>query len=164
MDSPDQDFPGAWPPGERYSSSSSSMPGPTPTTAPSDPTAGPSDGSRRKKPRTWKPRTCRICLETVDPTFHPPTATELGGIFSPGPSVTYDSEGGRLISPCRCKGSSKYVHEKCLQLWRLSGGAGSTRNFYKCPTCLFSYRLARLEWGQVISSVGERTHGIPGLC
>jgi hypothetical protein len=166
MDSSDQSFPGAWPPGDPslrrrephsdspHGASSSTRPRPTPTTA-LDPATGSSTGNRRRQPKTWKPRTCRICLETVDPTFHPPSPSELGGIFSAGPRVSYDSEGGRLISPCKCKGSSKYVHEKCLQLWRYSDSSTGMRNFYTCPTCRFSYRLARLEWGQVISSAGE---------
>jgi hypothetical protein len=167
MDPSDASFPGSWPPGDPLprrrephpspprsdAHGASSSPRPTPTT-PADPAGSSSNDGTPKKPRTWKPRTCRICLETINPTFHPPSSSELGGIFGSGPRVSYDSDGGRLISPCRCKGSSKYVHEKCLQMWRHADSSGM-RNFYKCPTCLFSYRLARLEWGQVISSVGE---------
>jgi hypothetical protein len=36
--------------------------------------------------------------------------------------ICFESEKGknRLISPCKCSGSMKYVHEECLKLWILS--------------------------------------------
>lgn len=116
----------------------------------------------------YRPRTCRICLETVEPTFHTPKAPEpstLGGLFPGGlpgggttaeePFVSYDSESGRLIRPCKCKGSSRYVHEECLQQWRHADPSYGRRNFWQCPTCGFRYRLERLQWGNWISSTGE---------
>ncbi|KAF2803657.1 uncharacterized protein BDZ99DRAFT_363464, partial [Mytilinidion resinicola] len=107
--------------------------------------------NQRPRRRFWPPRQCRICLETVQPTFH--TAPEhLPGIFQPGPSVTYESEEGRLLRPCKCKGSSKYVHEGCLQAWRHSDPSYGRRNYWQCPTCGFSYRLARLGWGRSLAS------------
>lgn len=115
------------------------------------------DQNAPPKPRTrthWPPRTCRICLETVDPTFHPPSES-VPGIFQPAPSVSYDStdpEAGRLLRPCKCKGSSKYVHEGCLQAWRHSDPGYSRRNYWQCPTCHFKYRLERMQWGRWISS------------
>jgi len=110
-------------------------------------------GAQRPNTRHWRPRTCRICLETVLPTFHPPT-DGLPGIFQSGPSVTYDSEEGHLIRPCKCKGSQKYVHEGCLQAWRHADPGYGRRNFWQCPTCGFRYRLERMEWGRWISSTG----------
>ena len=29
-----------------------------------------------------------------------------------------ESDNNKLISPCDCKGTSQYVHLKCLQQWR----------------------------------------------
>jgi hypothetical protein len=43
-----------------------------------------------------------------------------------------------LIAPCRCKGSSKWVHRSCLDTWRSSGGIES---FSNCATCSFEYVL-----------------------
>lgn len=108
------------------------------------------------KPRRthWPPRTCRICFETVNPTFHPPSEN-VHGIFQPSPSVTYaspDPEAGRLLRPCKCKGSSKYVHEGCLQAWRHSDPEHSRRTYWQCPTCRFRYRLERMQLGRWISS------------
>jgi hypothetical protein len=105
-----------------------------------------------KKQRHWKPRTCRICLETVLPTFHPPSEN-IPGIFQSGPSVTYESEdGGRLLRPCKCRGTASYVHEGCLQAWRHADAGYAARNYFQCPTCSFRYRLQRMGWGRMISS------------
>ncbi|KAG7338913.1 ring-variant domain containing protein [Nitzschia inconspicua] len=57
-------------------------------------------------------RTCRICLEE--------DAIET------------------MIAPCKCKGSSKWVHRDCLDEWRLQE---SDRAFSKCTECLFDYYL-----------------------
>ena len=104
--------------------------------------------------RHYKPRTCRICLEVVQPTYHPPSEN-LPGFFQGRPTVTYESEdGGRLLRPCKCKGSSKYVHEDCLQAWRLQDPL-QKRNYWQCPTCSFRYRLERMNWAKWIGSTGR---------
>ena len=108
----------------------------------------------KTRERHYKPRTCRICLETVLPTFHPPSES-LPGVFQGKGHVTYDSEDGRLIRPCKCKGSSRYVHDTCLQEWRHADPGYSRRNFWQCPTCGFKYRLERMKWGRWVSSTGR---------
>ena len=109
------------------------------------------DNQEQQQQRHYKPRTCRICLETVLPTFHPPSEN-LPSAFQGKGSVSYDSEDGRLIRPCKCKGSSRYVHDTCLQEWRHADPGYSKRNFWQCPTCGFRYRLERMRWGRWISS------------
>ena len=104
------------------------------------------------EPKHYKLRTCRICLETVLPTYEPPSVN-LPTYLQGAPKVTYVSEdGGRLIRPCRCKGSQRYVHEGCLQEWRHADPSYGARNFWQCPTCGFKYRLERMKWGRWISS------------
>lgn len=121
----------------------------------SNSTQGDPNSSQQPKTRThWPPRTCRICLETVQPTFHPP-AEGVPSMFQGGPNVTYNSEEGRLIRPCKCKGSQRYVHEGCLQAWRHADPSYGRRNFWQCPTCGFRYRLDRMSWGRIISSTGK---------
>lgn len=98
------------------------------------------------------PRVCRICLETVLPTFQPSE-------FLQRPRVVYEStdpEAGRLLRPCKCKGSSRYVHEGCLQTWRHADPRYGARNFWQCPTCGFQYRLQRLTWARWISSASTQ--------
>lgn len=157
-----QDLPGAWAdhdhksaPAESTSRSSSPSSASasdhtshehTEQTKPTEPT--------EQQRRFYRPRTCRICLETVHPTFHPPSEN-LVGIFQSSPSVTYESEdGGRLLRPCLCKGTQKYVHEACLTAWRLQNPL-EKRNYWQCPTCKYQYRLERMTWGRLISSTCE---------
>ncbi|KAF4585824.1 RING finger domain protein [Ophiocordyceps camponoti-floridani] len=101
----------------------------------------------------YGPRTCRICLDSEEPKF-PTEATSTLGISSASSRPSYvsdDAELGRLLSPCKCKGSQKYVHEGCLNSWRLANPMAD-RNYWQCPTCKFNYRLARLHWASMLSS------------
>ncbi|KAF2712145.1 RING finger domain-containing protein [Pleomassaria siparia CBS 279.74] len=117
------------------------------------PQAGP--GARSSRRTHWPPRQCRICLETVQPTTNAPSEN-LPGIFQTKPNVTYEDESGRLIRPCLCKGSSKYVHEACLQAWRHADPSYGRRNYFQCPTCGYQYRLARLGAGRFVASVAAQ--------
>jgi hypothetical protein len=60
--------------------------------------------------------TCRICLDD-------------------------ENDANKLISPCRCSGSSKYVHLECLQTWRRTsrGGIGEK----KCMECHTEYLIRK---------------------
>ncbi|KAL2210731.1 hypothetical protein CC79DRAFT_1319588 [Sarocladium strictum] len=101
----------------------------------------------------YGPRTCRICLETEEPKF-PEGSTSTFGIATESSRPVYvsdDPELGRLLSPCKCKGSQKYVHEGCLNAWRLAN-PHATRNFWQCPTCKFTYQMRRLRWAAILSS------------
>ena len=122
---------------------------------PMDSTTGANGANTAPKPhRHYPPRTCRICLETVLPTFEP-VQEGISSIFNPTPGVSYissDPESGRLIRPCKCSGSGRYVHEGCLQAWRHADPAYGRRNYWECPTCHFRYRLERMRWGRWISS------------
>lgn len=103
--------------------------------------------------RRYGPRSCRICLDTEHPKFPTDTSTTFG-FASTSSRPTYvsdDPELGRLLSPCKCKGSQKYVHEGCLNAWRLANPTAA-RNYWQCPTCKFSYRMARLHWAAALSS------------
>lgn len=110
--------------------------------------------SHQKSAEHYPPRECRICLDTVLPTFQPPSES-LPEFLQPKARVVYESsdpELGRLLRPCKCKGSSRYVHEGCLQKWRHADPGYSKRNYWQCPTCGFQYRLERLTWANWISS------------
>ncbi|KAL2071409.1 hypothetical protein VTL71DRAFT_12644 [Oculimacula yallundae] len=99
-------------------------------------------------------RTCRICLEEVPPTLEPLTGG-IPSILHPAPKVSYissDASSGRLIRPCKCRGSQQYVHEGCLQEWRHSDPSHSRRSFWECPTCKYQYRLERMRWSRLITS------------
>jgi len=48
-------------------------------------------------------------------------------------------DGGLLISPCRCSGTSKYVHYKCLENWRETTENEEARK--KCMECNAPYLI-----------------------
>ncbi len=60
---------------------------------------------------------CRICLDS-----------------------TNDLE-NRLRTPCLCKGTNLYIHERCLSQLR----AMSIENYYRCPTCKFQYIIQKQQ-------------------
>lgn len=114
----------------------------------------PEPNSQPRTKRYYPPRTCRICLKVVSPTSTP-IETGLSGMLHPTPRVEYisqDPASGRLIRPCKCKGSQRYVHEGCLQEWRHADPAYGRRNYLECPTCKFRYRLERMRISRWISS------------
>ncbi|KAK9719442.1 hypothetical protein K7432_004778 [Basidiobolus ranarum] len=47
---------------------------------------------------------------------------------------------GKLISPCKCKGTMKYVHLQCLNSWRLASGG---KSFFECDSCHYKYNFQR---------------------
>jgi hypothetical protein len=47
-----------------------------------------------------------------------------------------------LISPCECKGSSKWVHRSCLDEWR-SRPSLDNKNFTHCGVCHFKYEIVQ---------------------
>lgn len=106
-----------------------------------------------------RPRTCRICLETVYPSARERPADEATGAdggAGGAAAFEYVSDGGRLLRPCRCKGTSKYVHESCLQTWRHSDPSYGRPHYWQCPTCRFKYRLERVRWAHLIGSLGAQ--------
>lgn len=129
----------------------SSQSSPAPEPAP-EPTRTKNEPAREPEATPqYGPRTCRICLDTEEPKFSAATST-FGFSSSTRPTyVSDDPELGRLLSPCKCKGSQKYVHEGCLNAWRLANPM-ETRNYWQCPTCKFSYRISRLHYASIVSS------------
>lgn len=134
----------------------------SPATAPASPSPQPSPAipneNDNARQRTAPPETnaegepkhsrkCRICLEWVPPTYD--DVGVLGGLRKRRPRRQYISEDGdRLISPCLCKGSIKYMHEGCLKLWMNENPLKG----YKCDICKYQYRMERLSWAQRLRS------------
>jgi len=52
-----------------------------------------------------------------------------------------DSTEGRFISPCKCKGTIRYVHAHCLEQWRLS--SVNPRSYWECDQCKYKYSFQR---------------------
>jgi hypothetical protein len=60
---------------------------------------------------------------------------------------------GRLISPCKCKGTMKYVHLTCLQEWRRV--SGKKESYYQCDQCKYKYRLSRMRFAEWLKAEGK---------
>eukprot|EP00210_Caulerpa_lentillifera_P008797 g8393.t1 len=55
-----------------------------------------------------------------------------------------DDRGGELLAPCRCSGSVKYIHRRCLGAWqRTQRSQGALRKSYRCDICKERYRVRR---------------------
>lgn len=118
----------------------------------------PTSEQQEQRQRRYPPRQCRICLEVVQPTFHQSEPSALPSALHSRPRVTFESpsgDGGRLLRPCKCKGSQQYVHEDCLSAWRMQDPLRK-RNYWQCPTCGYKYRLQRLTWGSWITSTAAQ--------
>lgn len=128
---------------------------PQPKREPESSTGSQDPPPRQRQRRHYPNRECRICFDEVEPRFSDEDNGTLGGFMGSGSKPVYisDPELGRLISPCKCKGSAKYVHEGCLQGWRTAGGAATDNpHFFTCPTCKYNYQLGRLSWGRRLQS------------
>lgn len=71
----------------------------------------------------------------------PPPPPECRFCFDPA------AVGDPLIAPCLCSGSSKYVHHRCLQRWRLMNYERDP--FVRCMECRAPYRI-RYRWPREI--------------
>ncbi|VDN99509.1 unnamed protein product [Rodentolepis nana] len=65
-----------------------------------------------------------------------------------------DETHGRLIAPCLCDGSLKYVHEKCIQRWV------DISNSKRCELCHFEYEISSYtkpinEWRCCPFTIGD---------
>jgi hypothetical protein len=90
---------------------------------------------------TYPTRYCRLCHEDVVPTV------TVSNPNLPAPfrstTITYTSEdGGRLIKPCKCKGTQRYIHEDCLA--ELRAKSPQKNAYLKCDLCGFEYNTKRL--------------------
>ena len=48
---------------------------------------------------------------------------------------------GPLVAPCRCSGTIKYVHRRCLNEWRQH--SANPRSYSHCETCRAAYRVVQ---------------------
>lgn len=60
------------------------------------------------------------------------------------------SEVGRLISPCLCTGTIRFVHLDCLNMWRLA--SSNPQSFYQCDQCKFRYSFKRAFYANILRS------------
>ncbi|KAG0282899.1 hypothetical protein BGZ96_012731 [Linnemannia gamsii] len=92
-------------------------------------------------------RRCRICLEGEDDNSTKSNQDRnhshsyFGGHNHDDSEEDDESGRGRLISPCLCKGSTRYIHLGCLEQWRTTSSL--RENFYRCEICHYEYSFRR---------------------
>jgi len=60
------------------------------------------------------------------------------------------AEAGKLVSPCLCSGSMRFVHLECLETWRRR--SANPQSYYQCENCLYRYSFRRALYAQVLRS------------
>jgi hypothetical protein len=61
---------------------------------------------------------------------------------------------GRLISPCRCRGTMKFVHLSCLNSWRFT--SPNAKSVYQCDQCRYRYNFNRTRYAAIVGSLYTR--------
>ncbi|XP_026884634.1 E3 ubiquitin-protein ligase MARCHF5 isoform X1 [Electrophorus electricus] len=54
------------------------------------------------------------------------------------------------VSPCRCKGCTKWIHQACLQRWLDEKQKGNGGGSVSCPQCGTEYRIVFPKMGLVV--------------
>ena len=62
----------------------------------------------------------------------------------------YENGAGKLIAPCMCDGTMKYVHPRCLNEWRAS--SANPHSFYRCDQCHYEYDVTRTRYAALLES------------
>ena len=60
-----------------------------------------------------------------------------------------NSEENPLLSPCRCSGTSKYVHLNCIQTWRRTNI--NTQYLTKCRECNANYKINKTNLNETFT-------------
>ncbi|KAL3901106.1 MAG: hypothetical protein SGCHY_000859 [Lobulomycetales sp.] len=68
--------------------------------------------------------------------------------------------GDKMISPCKCKGTMKYIHLNCLNEWRRV--SQKRDSYFKCDQCGYKYRLGRTGLAKLV--VNEAVVTLLTLC
>lgn len=61
-----------------------------------------------------------------------------------------DDNDRKLISPCKCKGSLRYVHIGCLNKWRHSNVRAEAS--YRCEVCKYEYKFYRPRIAKILAN------------
>ena len=69
-----------------------------------------------------------------------------------------------VINPCKCKGSSKYIHEECLSTWILT--QDFSNNEKRCEVCKYAYdiKITSIKKCGPRESFSQNPHFVCYLC
>ncbi|XP_069023031.1 E3 ubiquitin-protein ligase MARCHF5 [Embiotoca jacksoni] len=61
-----------------------------------------------------------------------------------------DDHGAEWVSPCRCKGCTKWIHQSCLQRWLDEKQKGNGGGAVSCPQCGTEYHIVFPKMGPLV--------------
>ncbi|KAJ3246556.1 hypothetical protein HDU78_006776 [Chytriomyces hyalinus] len=90
---------------------------------------------------------CRICFDTDDDQDR---FVNDATVAHAGNDLHKDNLNGlgRLISPCKCKGTMKFVHLHCLNEWRKVNPTSASH--FQCDQCGFKYHFERTKIAHIL--------------
>ncbi|CAJ1069929.1 E3 ubiquitin-protein ligase MARCHF5 [Xyrichtys novacula] len=61
-----------------------------------------------------------------------------------------DDRSAEWVSPCRCKGCTKWIHQACLQRWLDEKQKGNSGGAVSCPQCGTEYHITFPKMGPLV--------------
>ncbi|XP_056875116.1 E3 ubiquitin-protein ligase MARCHF5 [Takifugu flavidus] len=61
-----------------------------------------------------------------------------------------DDYSAEWVSPCRCKGCTKWIHQSCLQRWLDEKQKGNSEGAVSCPQCGTEYQITFPKMGPLV--------------
>ncbi|XP_036974076.1 E3 ubiquitin-protein ligase MARCHF5 [Acanthopagrus latus] len=61
-----------------------------------------------------------------------------------------DDHSAEWVSPCRCKGCTKWIHQSCLQRWLDEKQKGNSGGAVSCPQCGTEYHITFPKMGPLV--------------
>uniref|UniRef100_A0A3Q3QBN7 E3 ubiquitin-protein ligase MARCHF5 n=1 Tax=Monopterus albus TaxID=43700 RepID=A0A3Q3QBN7_MONAL len=61
-----------------------------------------------------------------------------------------DDQSAEWVSPCRCKGCTKWIHQSCLQRWLDEKQKGNSGGAVSCPQCGTEYHIIFPKMGLLV--------------
>lgn len=68
------------------------------------------------------------------------------------------------MEPCLCRGTTKWVHQSCLQRWIDEKQAGNSTASVSCPQCNTEYKIVFPPLGPLLSFIEKLDHGVNKVC
>ncbi|XP_043940323.1 E3 ubiquitin-protein ligase MARCHF5-like [Protopterus annectens] len=65
-------------------------------------------------------------------------------------ATEHDDHSAEWVSPCKCKGSTKWIHQACLQRWLDEKQKGNSTGSVTCPQCGTEYLIVFPKIGPLV--------------
>uniref|UniRef100_A0A452HJA1 E3 ubiquitin-protein ligase MARCHF5 n=1 Tax=Gopherus agassizii TaxID=38772 RepID=A0A452HJA1_9SAUR len=65
-------------------------------------------------------------------------------------ATEHEDRAAEWVCPCRCKGSTKWIHQACLQRWLDEKQKGNSTGSVSCPQCGTEYRIVFPKLGPLV--------------